>query len=180
MRASSNSCPGIIGIHPVFGAFIIGLICPRDGDFAIKVTEKIEDLVSVLFLPLYFALSGLNTDLGLLDSGITWAYIVGLIAVAFVGNITGAAIAAHLNKLEWRESITIGVLMSCNGLMELVVLVSGFGTVALQVCPSPGNAKSSQNIGLQSQILSQRTFTMLVVMALVSSTSEEGSRKRSS
>ena len=62
---------GIVGVHPIFGAFLMGLMCPREGGFAIKLTEKIEDLVTVLFLPLYFALSGLSTNLGLLNDGIT-------------------------------------------------------------------------------------------------------------
>lgn len=110
-------------MHPIFGAFLAGLICPHEGGFAIKLTEKIEDLISVLFLPLYFALSGLSTDLGLLDDGITWAYVVGVIAIAFSGKIVGGTLAARLNRLEWRESCTIGVLMSCKGLVELIVLV---------------------------------------------------------
>lgn len=115
---------GIIGVHPIFGAFLAGLICPHEGGFAIKLTEKIEDLVSVLFLPLYFALSGLSTNLGLLRDGITWAYVIGVIAVAFSGKIIGGTLAARFNKLEWRESLAIGCLMSCKGLVELIVLVS--------------------------------------------------------
>ncbi|PSR84320.1 Sodium/hydrogen exchanger family-domain-containing protein [Coniella lustricola] len=136
---------GIIGVHPIFGAFLAGLICPHDEGFAVKLAEKIEDIVSVLFLPLYFASSGLSTNLGLLNDGITWAYVIGIIAVAFSGKIIGGTLAARVNKLEWRESFTIGVLMSCKGLVELIVL----------------------NIGLQAKILSDRTFTMFVVMALV-------------
>ncbi len=136
---------GIIGIHPIFGAFIIGLLLPHEGGFAIKLTEKIEDLVSVLFLPLYFALSGLSTNLGLLNNGLTWGYVVGVCAIAFIGKITGGTLAARLNGLIWRESFTIGVLMSCKGLVELIVL----------------------NIGLQAKILSTRTFTIFVVMALI-------------
>lgn len=84
----------VIGIHAIFGAFMIGLICPHEGGFAIKLTEKIEDLISVLFLPLYFALSGLNTNLGLLNSGITWAYVVGVCAIAFIGKIAGGTLAS--------------------------------------------------------------------------------------
>ncbi|KAL9055444.1 MAG: hypothetical protein Q9162_003542 [Coniocarpon cinnabarinum] len=136
---------GIIGVHPIFGAFLAGLICPHESGFAIKVTEKIEDLVTTLLLPLYFALSGLSTNLGLLDSGLTWAYVVGVIAVAFCGKMIGGSIAARMNGLVWRECFTIGSLMSCKGLVELIVL----------------------NIGLQARILSQRTFTIFVVMALV-------------
>ena len=135
----------IIGVHPIFGAFLIGVICPHDGGFAIKLTEKIEDLVAVFFLPLYFALSGLSTNLGLLNDGITWAYVVGVISVAFIGKMIGGTLAARSCKLVWRESFTIGALMSCKGLVELIVL----------------------NIGLQAKILSQRTFTIFVVMALV-------------
>lgn len=123
MMLASAFFTGIIGVHPIFGAFLVGLICPHDGGFAIKLTEKIEDLVSVFFLPLYFALSGLSTNIGLLDSGITWAYVVGVIAVAFVGKFVGGTIAARLCKLVWRESFTIGALMSCKGLVELIVLV---------------------------------------------------------
>lgn len=136
---------GVIGIHPIFGAFMAGLICPHDGGFAIKVTEKLEDLVSTLFLPLYFAYSGLSTNIGLLNTGITWGYVIGVITVAFVAKFAGGSIAARLNGMVWRESFTIGVLMSCKGLVELIVL----------------------NIGLQAKILSTRTFTIFVVMALV-------------
>jgi len=135
---------GIIGVHPIFGAFMAGLICPHEGGFAIKVTEKVEDLVTTLFLPLYFALSGLSTNLGLLDNGITWAYVFGVIAVAFSGKFIAASLAARASGLVWRESFTVGSLMSCKGLVELIVL----------------------NIGLQAQILSRRTFTIFVVMAL--------------
>ncbi|KAM0424946.1 hypothetical protein ACHAPT_009747 [Fusarium lateritium] len=134
-----------IGVHAIFGAFLIGVICPHDGGFAIKLTEKIEDLVGSLLLPLYFALSGLNTNLGLLNDGKTWGYVIAVILCAFFGKIFGGSVAARLSHCLWRESFTIGVLMSCKGLVELIVL----------------------NIGLQAGILSPRTFTMFVVMALV-------------
>lgn len=114
----------IIGIHAIFGGFMVGLILPREGGFAIKVTEKLEDLIGALFLPLYFTLSGLNTNLGLLDTGIAWAYVVAVTLVAFFSKLSGATVAAQLNGLVWRESFTIGVLMSCKGLVELIVLVS--------------------------------------------------------
>ena len=142
---------GVIGIHPIFGAFMIGLLCPHDGGFAVKLTEKIEDLVSVLFLPLYFALSGLSTNLGLLNSGITWAYVVGVIAIAFFAKIAGGTLASKANGLVWRESLTIGVLMSCKGLVELIVLVSQ------SIPDSCGPLLTyTQNIGLQAKILSTR------------------------
>ncbi|PYH93391.1 putative K+/H+ antiporter [Aspergillus ellipticus CBS 707.79] len=135
----------VIGIHAIFGGFIIGLLCPHEGGFAIKLTEKIEDLVAALFLPLYFTLSGLQTNLGLLDTGTVWGYVIGIIAIAFTAKVAGGALASRFCGLLWRESLSIGVLMSCKGLVELIVL----------------------NIGLQARILSTRTFTMFVVMALV-------------
>ncbi|OAA32469.1 K(+)/H(+) antiporter 1 [Moelleriella libera RCEF 2490] len=136
---------GIIGIHPIFGAFMAGLIIPRDERFNIRVTEKLEDLIGALFLPLYFTLSGLSTNLGLLDSGTAWGYVFATTFAAFFSKIIGASLAARFSGLVWRESFTIGVLMSCKGLVELIVL----------------------NIGLQANILSTRTFTIFVVMALL-------------
>jgi len=115
---------------------------PNEGRFAIKVTEKVEDVVAALFLPLYLAFSGLSTNLGLLDIGITWAYVISVIAVAFCATFAGGTLAAKLNGLVWRESCTVGVLVSCKGLVELIVL----------------------NIGLNAKILSPGTFTMFVVM----------------
>lgn len=130
---------GAVGVHPIFGAFLAGLIMPHEGGFAIKVTEKIEDLMMTLFLPLYFTLSGLNTNLGLLDNAITWGYLIAVTVVAFCSKFFGCAVAARLNGLVWRESFAIGALMSCKGLVELIVL----------------------NIGLQAKILSTRVFTMV-------------------
>ncbi|PHH68206.1 hypothetical protein CDD82_726 [Ophiocordyceps australis] len=135
----------IIGVHPIFGGFMTGLIVPRDNRFNIRVTEKLEDLIGAIFLPLYFTLSGLNTNLGLLNSPTAWSYVFATTAVAIVTKIAGASLAARLNGLVWRESLTIGVLMSCKGLVELIVL----------------------NIGLEARILSTRTFTIFVVMALL-------------
>jgi len=135
----------IIGVHAIFGGFMVGLIVPRDNSFTIKVTEKLEDLIGALFLPLYFTLSGLNTDLGLLDNAITWGYVIAVTLTAFFSKIIGATLAARFSGLVWRESLTIGALMSCKGLVELIVL----------------------NIGLQARILSTRTFTIFVVMALL-------------
>ncbi|RFU72634.1 sodium hydrogen exchanger family [Trichoderma arundinaceum] len=142
---SSAFFTGIIGIHPIFGGFVVGLVIPRDHGFNIRVIEKLEDLVGALFLPLYFTLSGLSTNLGLLNSGTAWGYVFATTFVALITKIIGASVAARVNGLVWRESFAIGVLMSCKGLVELIVL----------------------NIGLQAKILSVRTFTIFVVMALL-------------
>jgi Kef-type K+ transport system membrane component KefB len=160
MVLASAFFTNIIGVHAIFGGFLIGLICPHEGGFAVKLTEKIEDLVTVLFLPLYFALSGLKTNIGLLDSGLVWGYVFGVLAVAFFGKIAGGTLAARWCGLVWRESFTIGVLMSCKGLVELIVLVRHSPD------PSDGSAVANncQNIGLSAGILSQRVFTIFVVM----------------
>jgi Kef-type K+ transport system membrane component KefB len=108
---------------------MVGLIVPRDNSFAIKVTEKLEDLIGALFLPLYFTLSGLNTDLGLLDNGITWGYVIAVTLTAFFSKVIGATLAARFSGMVWRESLTIGALMSCKGLVELIVLVGQAGVM---------------------------------------------------
>ncbi|UNI23336.1 hypothetical protein JDV02_009164 [Purpureocillium takamizusanense] len=136
---------GIIGVHAIFGGFMAGLIIPRENRFNIRVTEKLEDLIGAIFLPLYFTLSGLNTNLGLLNSGTAWGYVFATTIVALLSKIIGASVAARYTGMVWRESFSIGVLMSCKGLVELIVL----------------------NIGLSANILSTRTFTIFVVMALL-------------
>ncbi|KAG2002319.1 potassium:hydrogen antiporter, variant 2 [Coprinopsis cinerea AmutBmut pab1-1] len=136
----------IIGVHAIFGAFLAGLVVPREGGLAISLTEKLEDMVAVIFLPLYFTLSGLSTDLGLLNDGITWAFTIAIIVTAFLGKFGGCTLAArYAARFDWRESMTIGSLMSCKGLVELIVL----------------------NVGLAAGILSRRVFSMFVLEALV-------------
>ncbi|KAG8758510.1 K(+)/H(+) antiporter, partial [Ceratobasidium sp. 428] len=135
----------VVGVHAIFGGFIAGLVIPRDNGFAIALLEKIEDLVTILFLPLYFTLSGLKTNLGLLNDGITWGYTILIIVVAFSGKFIGCAAVARLVGYNTRESGAIGMLMSCKGLVELIVL----------------------NIGLSAGILDTRVFSMFVVMAIV-------------
>ncbi|KAF9002926.1 Sodium/hydrogen exchanger family-domain-containing protein [Cyathus striatus] len=136
----------VIGVHAIFGAFLAGIIVPREGGLAIHLTEKLEDMVSIIFLPLYFTLSGLSTDLGLLDNGITWGYTIAIMSLAFTGKFCGCLLAAkYLAGFGWRESSTIGSLMSCKGLVELIVL----------------------NVGLSAGILNKRVFSMFVLEALV-------------
>ncbi|KAG8902780.1 K(+)/H(+) antiporter [Tulasnella sp. 403] len=135
----------VIGVHAIFGGFLAGLIIPKEGGFSIALVEKLEDLVAICFLPLYFVLSGLKTNLGLLDNGITWGYVILICTVAFFGKFIGCAVTARLCGFGLRESGAIGSLMSCKGLVELIVL----------------------NIGLQAGILDTRLFSMFVLHALV-------------
>ncbi|CCJ31364.1 unnamed protein product [Pneumocystis jirovecii] len=145
---SSAFITDIIGVHPIFGGFLAGLIIPHIGDFAVKVTEKVEDLITILFLPLYFASSGLKTDISLLNDRISWAWTICIISTVIVTKIVGSSLSARINGLLWRESLTIGVLMSCRGLIELIVL----------------------NVGLTAHILNPKIFTMFVVNAVITTT----------
>ncbi|KAG8836270.1 K(+)/H(+) antiporter [Serendipita sp. 400] len=140
----SAFCTDVLGVHPIFGGFLAGLVIPQESGFAIALTEKLEDLVSLLFLPLYFTLSGLKTDLGLLNNGTTWGYTILITIVAFIGKFIGASVPSKWLGFNWREAGAIGILMSCKGLVELIVL----------------------NIGLQAGILSPRVFAMFVIEAL--------------
>ncbi|KAG9122515.1 K(+)/H(+) antiporter [Ceratobasidium sp. 392] len=135
----------IIGVHAIFGGFLAGLAIPHEGGLAIALTEKLEDMVSIIFLPLYFTLSGLSTNLGLLDNGITWGYTILICVTAYIGKFFGGAAAAKIAGFNLRESATIGTLMSCKGLVELIVL----------------------NVGLSAGILSTRVFSMFVLEALL-------------
>ncbi|KAG8937216.1 K(+)/H(+) antiporter [Tulasnella sp. 418] len=135
----------IIGVHAIFGGFLAGLIIPHEGGLAITITEKLEDMVSIIFLPLYFTLSGLSTNLGLLDNGITWGYTILILVVAYIGKFVGGSVAAVFAGFNKREAATIGTLLSCKGLVELIVL----------------------NVGLSAGILDTRVFSMFVLEALV-------------
>eukprot|EP01116_Phalansterium_solitarium_P017770 TRINITY_DN445_c0_g2_i2.p1 TRINITY_DN445_c0_g2~~TRINITY_DN445_c0_g2_i2.p1 ORF type:complete len:969 (-),score=404.50 TRINITY_DN445_c0_g2_i2:718-3624(-) len=131
-----------IGIHSIFGGFLMGLVTPRN--VTEQLTKKIEDLIVILFLPLYFAYSGLRTSFGLLDDGTVWAYTVLIIVCACAGKIIPATIAARLRGLKWLDAGILGVLMNTRGLVELIVL----------------------NIGLDAGVLEGRLFTALVLMAV--------------
>ena len=133
-----------IGIHAIFGAFLLGTIIPHDSKVATDVTERIADIVRVMFLPAFFAFTGLRTEIGLIASTEDWLFCALIVAVATAGKFGGTAVAANLSGLSWRESGALGILMNTRGLVELIVL----------------------NIGLDLGVISPRLFTMLVIMAL--------------
>ncbi|KAF9582169.1 K(+)/H(+) antiporter [Lunasporangiospora selenospora] len=135
----------IIGVHAIFGSFLVGLIIPNDTRFADEVTKRIEDLVTVIFLPIYFALSGLKTQIGLLDNAHIWGLVILVTFVACFGKIVGCGLAARVQGMEWREAWAVGVLMNCKGLIELIVL----------------------NIGYDAGIIDARVFVIMVAMCLI-------------
>ncbi|KAI3946935.1 hypothetical protein MKW98_003498 [Papaver atlanticum] len=133
-----------IGIHALFGAFVIGIIVPKDGPFAGVLIEKIEDIVSGLLLPLYFVSSGLKTNVATIKGAESWGLLVLVILTACFGKIVGTTVVSVMVKVPFREAITLGFLMNTKGLVELIVL----------------------NIGKDRKVLNDQTFAILVLMAL--------------
>jgi Kef-type K+ transport system membrane component KefB len=130
-----------LGVHALFGAFVAGLVMPRDT----QLPKIVEPLTSTLLLPLFFALTGLRTSIALVSGARLWFYCVAIIAVAISGKLFGCAFALRARGLPWRESLTVGTLVNTRGLIELVIL----------------------NIGLDRKITSPALFSMMVLMALV-------------
>lgn len=134
-----------IGIHALFGAFLAGVIMPEDNGFKAKLIASVEDVSTLILLPVFFAFTGLRTEIGLLDDAYAWLITAIIIAVAVAGKMGGAIFAARYTGLDWRESAGLGALMNTRGLVELVVL----------------------NIGYDIGVLTPKMFTMLVLMAIV-------------
>ncbi|PSS11349.1 Cation/H(+) antiporter like [Actinidia chinensis var. chinensis] len=133
-----------IGIHALFGAFIIGVVFPKDGPFAGALVEKVEDLVSGLFLPLYFVSSGLKTNVATIQGLQSWGLLVLVICTACFGKIIGTVAVSLVLKVPFQEALALGFLMNTKGLVELIVL----------------------NIGKDRGVLNDQTFAIMVLMAL--------------
>jgi Kef-type K+ transport system membrane component KefB len=134
-----------IGVHFVFGAFVFGALIPKRDGFAHALADKLETIVVVVFLPLFFVVSGLRTQVGLVGSANHALACVLIVGVACLGKLGGTAIAARANGLGWREAGALGVLMNTRGLMELIVL----------------------NVGFELGVLDTTIFSMMIVMVLV-------------
>jgi Kef-type K+ transport system membrane component KefB/nucleotide-binding universal stress UspA family protein len=142
---ASAATTEVIGIHALFGAFLLGFVMPKGGDFVRHLGEKLEDFTVVLLLPIFFAYAGLRTRLGLLHDPALWGQALLVIALACLGKFGGSAVAARATGTGWREASAIGILMNTRGLMELVILT----------------------IGLQLGVINDTVFAMMVIMALV-------------
>jgi Kef-type K+ transport system membrane component KefB len=134
-----------IGIHALFGAFLLGAVIPHDSTLPHALTRKLEDLVTVLLLPAFFAFTGLRTQIGLVSGLEQWLVCGLIILVATAGKFGGTLLAARVTGLGWRPAAALGLLMNTRGLMELIAL----------------------NIGLDLHIISPTLFAMMVLMALV-------------
>ncbi|GEP51493.1 cation/H(+) antiporter [Flavobacterium noncentrifugens] len=141
----SSYASELIGIHALFGAFMAGAIMPENSRFRNIFIEKVEDVSVVILLPLFFVFTGLRTQIGLLNDPYLWKITGLIIFVGVAGKFFGSMIAAKFVGQSWKDSLSIGALMNTRGLMELVVL----------------------NIGYDLGVLSTEIFTMMVIMALV-------------
>jgi Kef-type K+ transport system membrane component KefB len=133
-----------IGIHAIFGAFLLGTLIPSDSTVARHIQHKLEDLVIVLFLPAYFAFTGMRTQIGLMSGIDAWILCGLIVVVASAGKVGGTFLAARFSGMKSKEALPLGILMNTRGLMELIVL----------------------NIGMDLRIISPILFAMMVLMAL--------------
>ena len=138
-----------IGIHAIFGAFLLGAVLPSDSQVAKFLKSHLRDAVTVLLLPAYFAYTGMRTQVGLVSGTQQWIVLAVILAVATIGKFGGTVVAARWAGIQWRDSAALGVLMNTRGLMELIVL----------------------NIGLDLGVISPELFAMMVLMALATTIS---------
>jgi Kef-type K+ transport system membrane component KefB len=134
----------LIGIHAAFGAFLLGAVIPHDSAVARAFSDKLETVVTVLFLPAFFALTGMRTRIDMVTGIDQWLICGLIILVATVGKFGGSLLAARLTGFGWRDAAALGALMNTRGLMELIVL----------------------SIGLDLGVISPPLFAMMVLMAL--------------
>jgi Kef-type K+ transport system membrane component KefB len=135
----------VIGIHALFGAFIAGVVMPAKPEFRDYLKVRLENFSSVFLLPLFFAFTGLRTQIGLINTVENWMFWLLITFIATFGKLGGSMFAARLTGMNWIDSFSLGALMNTRGLMELIAI----------------------NIGYDLGILSPPIFAMLVLMALV-------------
>jgi len=134
----------LVGLHAVFGAFVMGAAMPR-GVIVRDLIGRIQPLTVALLLPLFFTYSGLNTKIALLNTGFLWLMCSAVLVAAVLGKGVGCWVAARATGIPNREALGIGTLMNARGLMELIII----------------------NIGLQRGIISEGLFATLVIMAVI-------------
>jgi Kef-type K+ transport system membrane component KefB len=142
---ASSMVTEAIGIHALFGAFLMGAIMPKGTLFVRNISEKIEDFAVVFLLPIFFAYTGLRTQIGLLNHWSLWGYTLLVLLTACGGKFGGASLSARACGVGWREASAIGCLMNTRGLMELIIL----------------------NIGRDLGVIPSSVFAMMVIMAIL-------------
>jgi Kef-type K+ transport system membrane component KefB len=132
-------------VHALFGAFAMGAVMPKEAGLTEELADALRDVTIVFLLPLFFAYTGLHTRIGLLNGPEWWIWTALILLVAVAGKLGGSALAARATGLPWREAGAIGALMNTRGLVGLVIL----------------------SVGLDLGVLSPTLFTMMVLMALI-------------
>ena len=135
----------LLGVHALFGAFLAGVIMPKDQITIRAIEVRLREVLSIILLPIFFTFAGLRLKVGLIADGWTWGICALVVGVAVVGKVGGSALAGRASGFSWRNAVSLGVLMNTRGLMELVVL----------------------NIGLDAGIISPPLYAVLVLMALL-------------
>lgn len=133
-----------LGVHALFGAFLAGIVMPKNGKLTAELRDRLESVTLVLLLPLFFAFTGLRTSMGLLNSAQAWLLCGLIVLVAVSSKLVVTATCVRISGMPWRESLAVGILVNTRGLVELVIL----------------------NVGLDLHILSPTLFSMMVIMAL--------------
>ncbi|XP_050204923.1 cation/H(+) antiporter 15 [Mercurialis annua] len=133
-----------IGTHSVFGAFVFGLVIPN-GPLGVTLIEKLEDFVSGLLLPLFFAMSGLKTNVQAIKQASTWGFLVLVIILGSAGKIVGTLVVTFIYQMPMREGLTLGLLMNTKGLIEMIIL----------------------NVGKDQRVLDDESFAIMVIVAVI-------------
>jgi Kef-type K+ transport system membrane component KefB len=141
----ASVCSGYLGLHPLFGAFLVGAVMPKTSGFGAYVASRLEVITVAVLLPLYLAFSGLRTNLLTLRGTQMWLITGLIVLVAILGKVVASALAGRAAGMSWREAAGLGSLLNMRGLICLIVL----------------------NIGLDLKIINSTIFSMMVVMALV-------------
>jgi Kef-type K+ transport system membrane component KefB len=135
----------LIGIFSIFGAFLFGAILFDQREFVMAARNRLNDFVTVFFLPIFFTYTGLRTDIGSMTGGELWILCGLVLGAAILGKLGGCTLAARWNGMSWRDASMIGVMMNTRALMELIVI----------------------NVGYELGIIPRTVFFMLVLMAIV-------------
>ena len=135
----------MLGVHALFGAFLAGVVMPKDAATIQAIEARLREVLSIILLPIFFTFAGLRLRIGTISDGWTWAVCALVIVLSVVGKVGGSALAGRASGFSWRNAVSLGVLMNTRGLMELVVL----------------------NIGLDAGIISPPLYAVLVLMALL-------------
>ncbi|KAK7302678.1 hypothetical protein RJT34_13571 [Clitoria ternatea] len=134
----------VLGTHSMFGAFVYGLVVPN-GPLGAAIIEKLEDFVSGLLLPLFYAISGLKTDVTLISGSRAWTFLLTVMPLSCLGKIIGTLVIAGVFQIDNRDGVVLGLLMNTKGLIEMIVL----------------------NVGREQKVLGDQIFSIMVMITLL-------------